>query len=110
MSNISPRGTIFSNSHELYSEFLKKKGLKKVTQYATAQFSRPTISELSELNIIDYAWQRGDRFYKIAAHVYGDMRLWWVIPWFNQIPLEADYEFGQIIHIPLPIERVLSMV
>ena len=110
MSNISPRGTLLNNAHELYSEVLKKKGLKKITQYSTAQFNRPTIAEISELNIIDYAWQRGDRFYKIAAHGYGDMRLWWVIPWFNQKPLEADYEFGEIIHIPLPIERVLSIV
>lgn len=110
MSDRHIRNGIFKNNHEQYSKIFEKKDVKSITQYSTPTFQRPSPADLQDLTIIDYAWQRGDRFYKIAANVYGDMKLWWVIPWFNQKPLEADYEFGEIIHIPMPIDLVLSMV
>ena len=104
------RKLVFQNSDKQYSEVLKGKGLTHINQYSTPKLRYPSDEELMDLTIIDYAWQRGDRFYKIAANVYNDMTLWWVIPWFNKKPLEADYEFGEIIHIPMPIDTVLSMI
>ena len=45
----------------------------------------------------------------LADQNYGSSRLWWVIAFFNQTPTEASLEFGKVIFIPHPLERVLSI-
>ena len=110
MSDRQTRNGLFKNNHEMYSKVFEKKDLKGIIQYATPLFRKPTPLDIQDLTVIDYVWQRGDKFYKVANDVYGDMKLWWIIPWFNQKPLEADYQFGEVIHIPMPVDLVLSMV
>jgi hypothetical protein len=51
----------------------------------------------------------GDRFYKLSHKYYGDVELWWVIPWFNQIATEIDVSLGDILEIPFPLETVLRI-
>lgn len=100
---------VINNNNRLYTEILKDRGIKQVQQYGTRNIRFPTAEQLTELDIVAHAWKYGDRFYKLAHDFYGDSNLWWVIAFFNQQPTESGLEFGAIVYIPTPIERVLSI-
>jgi len=53
-----------------------------------------------------HVWRHHDKFYKLAAIYYGDPKVWWPIPWFNQKPLESDYKPGDVIEIPYPLDEL----
>ena len=101
---------VFNNRTELYKQILsEKKKFSGLTQYSTAKMKYPTAEEMEGLSMYEHVWQRNDRLYKIAAKVYDSPQLWWVIAWFNQKPLEADYQEGEVIYIPHPLADVLSL-
>ena len=95
------------NRDPLYSEQMRKRNLRHIIHWKTAQFTYPDSSELNELNIVQTIWTQGTRFYKLASEYYGDSRYWWIIPWFNQKPLESDFRRGDIVSIPLPLSDVI---
>jgi len=102
--------SMFRNRTELYKEFLQKKKLVTgLLQYGTPRMSYPTPDEIGDLDVQEYVWQFNDRFYKLADNVYGNSELWWIIPWFNQKPMEADYRPGEVIYIPQPLDDVLAL-
>jgi len=65
-------------------------------------------NQILTLNLTSHIWKMGDRYYKLAHAYYNDPELWWVIARFNEKPTEAHLELGDVITIPLPIEKVLS--
>ena len=60
--------------------------------------------------IKNHVWSVGDRYYKLAIDNYGDASYWWVIAMFNQRPTEANWTVGEVVQIPLPLERFLTAV
>ena len=100
--------TIRRNNLELYRSVLENRGLKSVRQYTTPNLRYPTSEEISNFQIIGHIWKTGDRYYKIADRYYNDPEMWWVIAFFNQKPLEQHVELGEVINIPLPLEKVLT--
>ena len=95
---------IFRNSDPSYVRQLSEREVDYIDQYTTATF---TWSD--EIDYDEEYWGVGMRFYKLADKYYGDPTLWWVIPWFNQKPLETDFEAGDLVMIPRPIEQVLNL-
>ncbi len=98
---------VFTNRDALYENSLEKRGRKSIRHYDTPKFDYPSEFEMNSITKLDHIWTTGDRFYKIAHQYYGSPRYWWVIAYFNQTPTEADVSLGQVIFIPLPLERVL---
>jgi len=98
------------NASDIYDEILEKRNIGFVSQYLTPKLSYPTVDETLDLNIIPHAWKIGDRFYKLAAYYYDDPKLWWVIAWFNRTPTEHHVEIGDVVEIPLPLERTLQLL
>ena len=98
------------NSHSSYNEQFKNRNVSFIHQYATAKLKYPSTEEITELTIIGHIWHTGDRFYKLAHEFYGDPRLWWVLAWYNQTPLESHVKLGDIVDIPMPLQRVLRML
>ena len=94
------------NAASIYNELFIRREIGIVSQYTTPRFSYPTVDESLELNIIPFVWKMGDRFYKLADHYYNDPKLWWVIAWFNKTPTESHLKIGDVVQIPLPLERV----
>jgi nucleoid-associated protein YgaU len=43
----------------------------------------------------------------LAHKHYGDANLWWIIAWYNKKPTEAHVKMGDIITIPLPLDKVI---
>ena len=108
MSSRYDRRPIIPNSHSSYKTFFKERMVQGIRHHSTPTLFYPGEEELNSFAIKDYIWKTGDRFHKLADSIYGDSRLWWVIPWFNLKPLESDYKYGDLIHLPMPIDLVLQ--
>ena len=49
-----------------------------------------------------------DRLDLLAKQYLNDVSLWWVIAWFNKKPTENDFEIGQQVLVPYPLERIFK--
>jgi len=99
---------LLQNDLEEYSEFFRDRDVKQITHFGTGVLRYPSIAHITTLQSIKRVWAVGDRYYKLAAEYYGNPRLWWVIAQYNMMPTEADVRMGDIIYIPLPLEKVMS--
>tara|TARA_R110001583_G_scaffold115222_1_gene265752 strand:+ start:1119 stop:1457 length:339 start_codon:yes stop_codon:yes gene_type:complete len=95
--------TTFKNTDPSYIKQFSSRKVDSIDQHTTANFIWDASLDFEE----EY-WGVGSRFYKLADKYYGDASLWWIIPWFNQRPLESDFESGDLVMIPVPLEQVLS--
>lgn len=100
----------FINAQRMYENLFEARDVKFIKQYNTPKFGYPTDDQINSLNLIEYTYKRGDKLSKLAEIHYGDPRMWWIIAWFNKKPTEAHFNFGDIIQIPSPLERVLDFM
>ena len=101
---------IVINRTPQYKQLLKDRNVPFIRQYFTANLHHPTVEEVMDLNVVSRVWKMGDRYFKLAYEYYGDSKLWWVIAWYNQKPSEADVKNGDIIEVPLPLDKVLGIL
>jgi len=109
MSRYSSR-RVLKNDLEEYEEFFDERDVKQITHFGTGVLKYPSVAQISTLQSVQRIWKTGDRYYKLAAEYYGNPRLWWVIAHYNKKPTEANVKIGDIIYIPLPIEKILSYI
>ncbi len=98
------------NDHPLYANLFKERGVNFIRQYKTPRLRHPTSEEIAELTLRSKIWSVGDRFYKLAHDYYGDATRWDIIAWFNRKPTEAHVELGEVIYVPLPLDKVLILL
>ena len=98
------------NAEEQYQDTFDKRGINFIQQYSTPELSHPTYQQILRLNRKSHVWKTGDRFYKLASTYYGNEKYWWIIAWYNQTPTEHHVEMGQILKIPTPLYKVLSIL
>lgn len=79
-----------------------------VKHHAFPNFPKPE-EVLQNTTIDEYIWKSGDRYSALAFRFYGDVRLWWVIAWFNKTPLESSLQSGDIIVIPRNVDYIVSL-
>jgi len=101
---------IYDNREDVYEELRDKRGVGKITHYASPQFRRLTPEENSQLTYITHTWKVGDRFYKLSHKHYGTTEYWWLIAKFNGIPTESHIKLGDKIDIPLPLNRAIALL
>lgn len=103
---------VFSNQNEMYSNVLKRRGVRAIEQYTTANYK--DIYKLMRSNGVvfsRYTWTAGDKFYNLSYRFFnGDPRHWWLIPLVNGRFTESDYEPGEVILIPQPKDLALSVL
>jgi hypothetical protein len=80
-----------------------------IRQYLTPELKYPTEDEINELQLIGYTWGIGDRYWKLAHKYYGDATLWWIIAHYN-LKMEMDLHLGDVIYIPLPLEKIMRFI
>lgn len=99
---------IIKNDSEEYSELFKDRGLKFITQISMGGLKYPTSAQIEEFTIQREQWKLGDSLWKYASKYFdGRGHLWWVIAHFNQKPTDQHFVVGEIIYIPLPLDKVL---
>lgn len=96
------------NKTDLYAGLMDERNLKQIRQYFTGRLRFPTPSEIKRLQMVSHTWTTGDRYYKLAAKYYNNSKLWWIIAWFNAKPTEGHLRLGDVIQIPLPLDKVLK--
>jgi hypothetical protein len=103
--------TVKVNKLELYKKLRKERGIPGgLTQYNLTHLPNPTVEEIASIESVGHVWKTGDRLYKLAAMYYNDPTLWWVIAWYNSKPTEGHLSLGDVIQIPVPIERVYGLL
>ena len=96
------------NNDDKYDSFFKERNVKFIEQFRTAKLNHPTARQIGNLTLVAHMWGVGDRYWKLAFKHYGSEDLWWVVAWFNQRPTEAHVRAGDVIQIPLPLDKVLG--
>lgn len=100
----------FRNNLEYYEYLRGKRKLKITNHYATPILKNPTVEERARIASDSHIWVLGDRYYKLADKYYGDSSFWWVIAWYNAVPVEADLSLGDMIEIPISLNAVLDVL
>jgi len=100
-----------NNTSELYKKERQKRGIPGgLVQYTNKRRSSLTLEDVNSLSNAGHIWSTGDRLYKLADQYYNDPELWWIIAWYNNKPTEAHFNVGDLVQIPLPLERVYSLL
>ena len=93
---------------KLRENIFARKNVDEVVQTKTLRLNEPTEEELrTELTFVERVYGHGDKVYKYAYELYGDTEYWWIIAWFNNKPTDTHCSIGDIIHIPMPLDRAL---
>ena len=100
----------FNNSEKYYEYLRKKRNLKVARHYETPILKNPSVQERMGIAADTHVWSLGDRYYKLAHKYYGDATYWWIIAIFNKKPTEADLEYGDVIYVPTPLQKVLRVM
>ena len=100
--------TYFHNNDPLYIEYLSDRDVPYISMFTTPVLNYPTSKQISDMIIESEIWAVGSSYQKLAYQYYGDPELWWVIGWFNKKPAEFMMKIGDIVSIPLPIEKILG--
>jgi len=108
MSSRYIRSKTLDNDTEFY-EFLRKKrgNVKSIQHQATPILKHPSALERAKLSTTNHVWKYGDRYCNLAHKYYDDSEYWWVIAWYNGYPTEFDVKTGDVLVIPLNLERAL---
>lgn len=101
---------IRTNTSGEYKEIFKERNVKYIMQYLTANMTYPSTEQIMQLSNYSHVWKLGDRFYKLADQYYQDPSLWWIIAWYNKRPTESHVQIGQILRIPLPLDKILQIL
>ena len=99
---------IARNKNKLYKKHFEDRNVTLIRQFRTAKLSYPTREQMYQLSVLTHVWKTGDRYYKLAFEYYGSSKYWWVIAWFNKKPTESHVKLGEIVRIPLPLDRLLN--
>lgn len=110
MANRYDNRRLIKNDMEQYDNLFEDRGVNYITQYTTGQLKYPTVNQIRTLKRVQHIWTTGDRYFKIASQFYGDPRYWWVIAHYNKKPTESSLTPGEIIYIPMPLERILNFI
>tara|TARA_Y100000310_G_scaffold274246_1_gene290142 strand:+ start:194 stop:532 length:339 start_codon:yes stop_codon:yes gene_type:complete len=98
------------NDSEKYENLFEERGVKFIKHYSTPELTHAHRKHMASLSHEHHMWKLGDKLYKLAAKYYGDEKMWWVIAWYNKTPTESHIDPGQILKIPSPIDRVVSIL
>lgn len=96
------------NSSINFDDQFRARSVQSIKHFTTLKLKYPTIEETTQLEILSETWKLGDRLYKYADLHYGDPGLWWIIAWFNKKPTENDYQLGEQVLIPFPLDRIFK--
>ncbi len=98
------------NDSEKYENVFEERGVKFIKHYSTPELTHAQRSQMGGLEHVYHMWKLGDKLYKLSAEYYNDEKLWWLIAWYNKAPTESHIKAGQILKIPLPLNKIKSIL
>ncbi len=99
---------LVNNESAFYLKQRRARGKKNIQQIRLRPFG--AIDEDTRARIIERkdTWKVGSKLYKLATRYYGDQDLWWVIGYYNNKPIDTEWEVGDEILIPTPVSVILE--
>lgn len=91
-----------------YKEILKNRSINNAVIYKFEKLKELRLEDLGGILLETHIWNPSDRFFKLSNTYYGSPVYWWVIAYFNNVPLETDVKVGQKLLIPIPLEKILE--
>jgi len=101
---------VITNTDSHYYELRSERSVRSVMQYTTPIIPPITSATRATIAKKKHIWRPGDRYWKLADRHYGNAEFWWVIARYNFAPTEFHVKAGNLIYIPYPLERALSIV
>ena len=93
---------------KLRENIFSRKYIDTTIQTKTLRLNEPTEEELrTELSFVEKIYSLGDKMYKYAHEIYGNAEYWWVIAWFNNKPTDTHCSIGDVIYVPVPLDRAI---
>ena len=102
------KNRLITTSNSSYADILKRRGVSFIDHFSFENFKILRMKDIQGLSVVNHTWQFSDRYYKLAAEHYNDPSYWWIIAYYNNIPLENYIKVGQIIQVPVPLEYILT--
>ena len=102
--------TEFLNNETFYSKQIKRRGKKQIRQYALKSLGSIPEETKRGLNVIERTWEVSTKLYKLADEIYGDPDLWWLIGYYNNKPIDANWEPGDTVLIPTNTRFLLELL
>ena len=99
--------TIIPTESFFYKKQLDRRGVKRINHYALRTFSSLPDEIKRRLTITKSVWTAGTTLAKVSNDVYGNQDFWWVIGYYNNKPIDADWTVGDEILIPTPLQTIL---
>jgi len=100
---------IAKNREIAYYDYFQDRGINHIVQFTTPTILPITNDKNQTITRIEHTWAMGDKLWKLAQLYYGLPNYWWLIAWYNQKPTESHFAVGDIVYIPTPFERILSL-
>ncbi len=103
------RNSSYVNSNPIYETvFLDKK--VPFIRMSELKNMRPFSLEIArQLELVPYTWKVTDKLYNVSSRFYQTPKLFWLILWANNKGIEQDINVGDVIYIPLPFEKAISL-
>ena len=109
ISRYKKENIINNNDVDYKKVFSSRFGTLGLVQTGVTQFRKITEQEMLTIQYNNESWGLGKRLYKLSNKYYGSPQYWWIIALFNNIGTESDIQFGDIIKVPVPLDRMLTL-
>jgi len=109
ISRYKKENVIKNNDTDYKKVFSSRFGTLGLVQTGTTTFRQITDQEMLTIDYSNEIWGLGKRLYKLSHKYYGSPQYWWIIALFNNIATEADIQFGDVIKVPVPLDRMLTL-
>ena len=102
--------TTIERTDEIYKSSLESRDIMTAYVHETPAFSLDDTQKDLNFSFKEETWKDGDRLYKLSQKHYNSTEFWWVIGLFNQKPTDSDFEVGDLVLVPYPLEDALDFI
>lgn len=99
----------FVNSNPIYETVFSDKKVPFIRMSEPRKLKPFSVEIARQLQMEPYVWKATDKLYNLAGRFYQSPKLFWLILWANKKGLEHDINIGDVIYIPLPFEKAISL-
>ena len=109
MSRYINRHTV-ENTQFTFRRLMNRRNKTAILHYRSPTYSKPEDEALQkEVSLQYHEWKVGDRYWKLASVFYGDPSFWWVIAFYNNKPTENHVAPGDVLQIPMPLDKAVLL-
>lgn len=99
----------FVNSNPIYDTLFIDKKLPFIRMSEQKKLKPFSVEIARNLHMEPYVWKATDKLYNVSARFYQTPKLFWLILWANKKGIEQDITVGEVIYIPIPPEKAISL-